>query len=182
MPSQLSELVSLIANATQLVEDTFAETARPNVPSLDDTTPHPLDSHVLSLEMREAIQTIEGACCPALYLNQHVSVSWWISRSLTTSSTSQRAFMSPSSVLLSGAEPGKLGRIMRLLASKHCFREVDQRCLCQQPSQHDALEYKRFIVPGRSYYGRIEQSTVYAHRNLTGPTLGTFVFTSSRTL
>lgn len=27
---------------------------------------------------------------------------------------------------LSGAEPRKLGRIMRLLASKHCFREVDR--------------------------------------------------------
>ncbi len=29
---------------------------------LDDTAPHPLDDQVSSTEMREAIQTIEGAC------------------------------------------------------------------------------------------------------------------------
>lgn len=62
MPSQLSELVSLIANATKFVEDTFAKTSKPDVPTLDDTAPHPLDNQVSSTEMREAVQTIEGAC------------------------------------------------------------------------------------------------------------------------
>ncbi len=62
MTSQLSQLVGLIANATKFVEDTFAMTTEPNVPSLNDTTPHPLDNQVSSMEMKEAIQTIEGAC------------------------------------------------------------------------------------------------------------------------
>ncbi len=59
---------------------------------------------------------------------------------------------------LSGAEPQKLGRILRLLASRHCFRGGEAfervlicpsflhstcsqpRCLCKQPSQYDACE------------------------------------------
>ncbi|KAG7441668.1 S-adenosyl-L-methionine-dependent methyltransferase [Guyanagaster necrorhizus] len=71
MTSQLSQLVSLISNATKSVEDAFAKTAKPDVPSLDDTTPHPLDDQVSSTEMREAIQTIEGACAQLCALVAH---------------------------------------------------------------------------------------------------------------
>lgn len=62
MPSQLSQLVSLMANATKFVEDTFAKTSKPDVPMLDDIAPHLLDDQVSSMEIREAIQTIESAC------------------------------------------------------------------------------------------------------------------------
>ncbi|KAK0214410.1 S-adenosyl-L-methionine-dependent methyltransferase [Armillaria fumosa] len=142
MPSQLSQLVSLITNATKLVEDTFAETARPDVPSLDDTTPHPLDSQVLSIEMREAIQTIEGACAQLCALvarpNRTVLnrvfgiVEPACIRVVVNFNIADHLLDKPEGLhisdlgALSGAEPRKLGRIMRLLASKHCFREVDR--------------------------------------------------------
>ena len=58
----LSELVSLIASATKVVEENFAQSSVPNVPSLDETRPHPLDDRLSSIRMMEAIQTIEGAC------------------------------------------------------------------------------------------------------------------------
>ncbi|KAK0220873.1 S-adenosyl-L-methionine-dependent methyltransferase [Armillaria nabsnona] len=46
----LSELVSLIANATRVVEEDFAQSSVPN------------DDRISSIRMMEAIQTIEGAC------------------------------------------------------------------------------------------------------------------------
>lgn len=60
--SQLQGLVSLIGNATRLVEERFKASSRPYVPSLDDTEEHPLDSQMSDPELRDAIQTIEGAC------------------------------------------------------------------------------------------------------------------------
>lgn len=59
---QLSKLVALIAEATKTVEAEFAKSSKPYVPSLDDTEPHPLDVLSDSMDLRLAIQTIEGAC------------------------------------------------------------------------------------------------------------------------
>ncbi|KAK0443672.1 O-methyltransferase-domain-containing protein [Desarmillaria tabescens] len=141
MPSQLSQLVSLIANATKFVEDTFAKTTEPNVPSLDDIAPHPLDDQVLSTEMREAIQTIEGACaqlCALIDRPNRTMLSRVFGmlepaciRVIVNFNIADHLLDRPEGLhiselgALSGVEPRKLGRIMRLLASKHCFREVD---------------------------------------------------------
>lgn len=60
---QLSTLVRLIADATKIVEAHYSTTAKPYVPSLEDLEPHPFDHEVvLGQELRNAIQTIEGAC------------------------------------------------------------------------------------------------------------------------
>lgn len=59
---QLSSLVKLISEASQTVEAHFAKSSKPYVPSLDDVEPHPLDLTSDSMELRTAIQTIEGAC------------------------------------------------------------------------------------------------------------------------
>ncbi|KAK0184328.1 S-adenosyl-L-methionine-dependent methyltransferase [Armillaria mellea] len=138
MPCQISQLVSLITNATKLVEDTFAATTRPDVPSLDDTAPHPLDNQILSMEMREAIQTIEGACAQlcALVARPNRTVLNIIEpaciRVVVNFNIADHLLDKPEGLhiselgALSGAEPRKLGRIMRLLASKHCFREVNR--------------------------------------------------------
>ena len=61
MSSQLSDLVALITQATKVVEAEFAKSEKPEVPSLDDTTPHPLDT-ISSIQTREAVAIIEGAC------------------------------------------------------------------------------------------------------------------------
>ena len=61
--SELSALVALIADATKVVEAHYKKVeAKPYVPSLDDTEPHPLDTVISGRELRTAIQTIEGAC------------------------------------------------------------------------------------------------------------------------
>ncbi|KAK0222574.1 S-adenosyl-L-methionine-dependent methyltransferase [Armillaria nabsnona] len=142
MPSQLSQLVSLIADATKFVEDTFAKTTEPSVPSMDDTAPHPLDDQVSSMEMKEAIQTIEGACaqlCALVARPNRTMVNRIFGifepaciRVVVNFNIADHLLDKPEGLhisdlgALSGAEPQKLGRIMRLLASKHCFREVDR--------------------------------------------------------
>ena len=59
---QLSALVSLISDATRTIEAHFAQSSKPFVPSLDDTTPHPLDTQISPMELKLAVQTLEGAC------------------------------------------------------------------------------------------------------------------------
>ncbi|PBK60856.1 S-adenosyl-L-methionine-dependent methyltransferase [Armillaria solidipes] len=129
MPSQLSQLVSLIADATKFVEDTFAKTTEPNVPSLDDTAPHPLDEQVSSMEMKEAIQTIEGACAQlcALVARPNRTMGSIFEpaciRAVVNFNIADHLLDKPEGLHISDLE---VGRIMRLLASKHCFREVDR--------------------------------------------------------
>jgi len=53
------KLVSLIQNAAKIVEEHYGAAG---VPSLDGTEAHPLDEEFITPAMREALQTIEGAC------------------------------------------------------------------------------------------------------------------------
>ncbi|KAK0437394.1 O-methyltransferase-domain-containing protein [Armillaria borealis] len=138
----LSELVSLIASATRVVEEDFAQSSVPNVPSLDDTRPHPLDDRLSSMKMMEAIQTIEGACaqlCALVARPNHTMLNRVFGmfepacmRVVIAFNIADHLLDRPEGLhvsklgALSGAEPQKLGRILRLLASRHCFREVDR--------------------------------------------------------
>jgi hypothetical protein len=60
--AQLSALVGLISDATRNIEAQFAKSSKPFVPSLDDTSPHPLDIQISSMELKIAIRTLEAAC------------------------------------------------------------------------------------------------------------------------
>ncbi|PBK67979.1 S-adenosyl-L-methionine-dependent methyltransferase [Armillaria solidipes] len=134
----LSELVSLIASAAKVVEEDFAQSSVPNVPSLDDTRPHPLDDRLSSMKMMEAIQTIEGACaqlCALVARPNHTMLNMFepaCMRVVVAFNIADHLLDRPEGLhvsklgALSGAEPQKLGRILRLLASRHCFREVDR--------------------------------------------------------
>ena len=59
--SALSALVSLITDATKVVEAHF-HSELGYTPSLDDTTEHPFDSQLSPPHIRQAVQIIEGAC------------------------------------------------------------------------------------------------------------------------
>ncbi|KAK0441263.1 O-methyltransferase-domain-containing protein [Desarmillaria tabescens] len=143
MHSQLSKLVSLISSAVDVVQETFAKTSRPEVPSLDDTTRHPLDSpESSSMELMEAIQTIEGACaqlCALVARPNHTMLNRVFGmfepaciRVAIEFKIADHLFARPEGLhvselgALSGVEPQKLGRILSLLASKHCFRKIER--------------------------------------------------------
>lgn len=87
------------------IDAQFAKSSQPFVPSLDDTAPHPLDSQISSMELKLAIQIIESACAQLCV-------------------TVARRVLAIRSLI--DLEKGKLGRILRLLVSKHVFREVTQ--------------------------------------------------------
>ena len=59
---EISALVTLISDASKVVEQYCAKSQIPAVPSLDDTEPHPLDNVIYDAELRNAVQIIEGAC------------------------------------------------------------------------------------------------------------------------
>jgi len=68
--NSLAALATIIADATKVVEAYYEKAASESsltyqcsaLPSLDSTEPHPLDGQLSTLELRTAIETIEGAC------------------------------------------------------------------------------------------------------------------------
>jgi len=68
--NSLAALATIIADATKVVEAYYENAASESsltyqcstLPSLDSTEPHPLDGQLSTLELRTAIETIEGAC------------------------------------------------------------------------------------------------------------------------
>jgi hypothetical protein len=59
--TQLDALLSLIFSSVEVVKFQYAKQGY-TIPSLDSTAPHPLDSKLLGLDLKKAVQTIEGAC------------------------------------------------------------------------------------------------------------------------
>ncbi|KAH6899452.1 O-methyltransferase-domain-containing protein [Coprinopsis sp. MPI-PUGE-AT-0042] len=132
----LSALVALIADATKIVESHYKATSKPYVPSLDDTEPHPLDSQIYPAELRQAVQTIEAACSQLsatvskpsrAVVNAfgphciNVAISLKIADALNDKPEGMH-IDELASVL--DVNANKLGRILRLLVSKHIFREA----------------------------------------------------------
>ncbi|TFK39899.1 S-adenosyl-L-methionine-dependent methyltransferase [Crucibulum laeve] len=137
----LSALVSLISDATKVIEAEYQRDPH-GIPSLEDLGPHPFDTAVYSTAMRNAIQVLEGACaqlCATVgrpshtMLNKamgfyepaclHVVLTFKIPDILQTKPSGMHV---SDLAKASGVEQGKLCRILRLLASKHCFREVSR--------------------------------------------------------
>jgi len=140
--SQVSALVSLIVNASKELEQNFAKSAKPFVPSLDDTESHPLDSEIFNKELRTTIQVIEAACSqlsatagrPSLTLANRFMAGYEPAclNVAMTYKFSDILQENPAGMHISelgkksGVEERKAGRILRFLASKHIFREVSE--------------------------------------------------------
>ncbi|KAH6915508.1 O-methyltransferase-domain-containing protein [Coprinopsis sp. MPI-PUGE-AT-0042] len=137
----LSALASLISNATKIVEDHFLTSPEGGyVPSLDDTAEHPLDSQILPSHIRQAVQTIEAACaqlCAAVVKPQmtilnrtleiycppclNAALEFKVADALLDKPNGMHIADLAASVKV---DADKLGRILRLLATRHMFREV----------------------------------------------------------
>lgn len=59
--AQLDALVSLITSSVERVKDEYKRLGY-DAPDLHSVEPHPLDGSQPSLELKQAMQTIEGAC------------------------------------------------------------------------------------------------------------------------
>ncbi|KAJ3924488.1 MAG: hypothetical protein NXY57DRAFT_325521, partial [Lentinula lateritia] len=116
-----------------------------SVPSLDTIAPHPLDLKEDVLQLRKIIRTLEAACdqlCATLappvtsivncgqnldWVGLQVAVQAKIADALGTSPNGLHVSSLGSIV---GIDPGKLSRILRMLASRHIFTEVNDNVFC----------------------------------------------------
>ncbi|KAG1817962.1 S-adenosyl-L-methionine-dependent methyltransferase [Suillus subaureus] len=111
-----------------------------DVPAIDQTEPHPLDDAVDQVALKSAIRTLEGACaqiCTTLAPPAHTAINLVQVYDYACMRVAARENIS--NILLSypkglhvnelskkiNIEPKKLARIMRLLATRGCYNEVD---------------------------------------------------------
>ncbi|KAG2074760.1 S-adenosyl-L-methionine-dependent methyltransferase [Suillus decipiens] len=111
-----------------------------DVPSIDQTEPHPLDDAVDQVALKTAIRTLEGACaqiCTTLAPPAHTAINLVQAYDYACMRVAMRENISD--ILLNypkglhinelskkiSIEPKKLSRTMRLLATRGCYNEVD---------------------------------------------------------
>ncbi|KAG6896298.1 hypothetical protein C0992_009251 [Termitomyces sp. T32_za158] len=99
---QIFDLVALIKNATSIIESYYLDSSLPTVPSLDCLVPHPLDS-----------KFYEPACLRVVVTFKIPDILQEQPSGMDIKELGRKA----------GVNHEKLGRIMRLLATKHIFRE-----------------------------------------------------------
>ncbi|KAH8101607.1 S-adenosyl-L-methionine-dependent methyltransferase [Cristinia sonorae] len=137
--ADLDKLVALITSAVADLKDEHRRMQYP-FPSLNDTQPHPLDSQHTPPKLNQAIQTIQGACAQLTTMVTPPSHTLARRALECLNSACTRVVIEvkiadilkdhPEGLHVSelagktGVHPQKLGRILRLLATNHCFREV----------------------------------------------------------
>ncbi|KAG6875636.1 hypothetical protein C0993_008221, partial [Termitomyces sp. T159_Od127] len=136
---QVSDLVALIRNAANIIESNYLGSSLPTIPSLDSLDPHPLDSSISSAQIKDAVQLLEGACahlCSILARPSHTLLNRAMQfyepvclRIVITFEIPDILQEQPLGMHIkeigkrAGVNHEKLGRIMRLLVTKHIFRE-----------------------------------------------------------
>ncbi|KAG2364023.1 O-methyltransferase-domain-containing protein [Suillus spraguei] len=111
-----------------------------DVPSIDQTEPHPLDDAVDQIALKNAIRTLEGACaqiCTTLAPPAHTVINlvqaydYACMRVVLRENISDILLNYPKGLHINelskkiNIEPKKLSRTMRLLATRGCYNEVD---------------------------------------------------------
>ncbi|KIK67744.1 hypothetical protein GYMLUDRAFT_36509 [Collybiopsis luxurians FD-317 M1] len=138
--AQIEALVGLIQQAAQ---DALAEYEKSgaDAPTLDSVDPHPLDSASDTIALKRIIKKLEGACdqlCSTLappahtILNRSQDTYWACVRVAVDNNIADVLADHPNGLHVSKLseilhlEPGKLTSVLRCLAARHCFIEVDE--------------------------------------------------------
>ncbi|KAJ7130775.1 S-adenosyl-L-methionine-dependent methyltransferase [Mycena crocata] len=137
--AQIQALLTLINDAAGRAMSEY-DRAGAEVPTLESVDPHPLDGIDDTSALKRAIRLLEGACeqlCATLAPPHHtiinrtqncewpcllVALETRIADALTGHLGGLHVDVLSKIV---GVEPGKLARVLRLLATKHCFTEVE---------------------------------------------------------
>ncbi|KAF8954810.1 S-adenosyl-L-methionine-dependent methyltransferase [Flammula alnicola] len=137
---EVTMLADLIVASVQEVVKEY-QTSGYAVPSLHSTEPGPFDApHLVSARLAKAIQTIEAACAQLSFTVAnpgHVIANKVYGYEepacmlvVTNAKIADMLLGKPDGLPVdelakrSGLDVGKLGRILRMLATKHCFEEV----------------------------------------------------------
>ncbi|KAH7908714.1 S-adenosyl-L-methionine-dependent methyltransferase [Hygrophoropsis aurantiaca] len=137
--AQLEALLAIInTSARQAIAE--YKNRGSSVPTLDQAEFHPLDFQEDTVALKKAVRLLEGACqqlCATLAPPQHTVINYAQSYDWACTGAAIRAGIAdhldghPKGIHVSelaqmvGFEKGKLSRILRVLASKGCFTEVD---------------------------------------------------------
>ncbi|KAF9228372.1 S-adenosyl-L-methionine-dependent methyltransferase [Gyrodon lividus] len=137
--AKLESLVSLINSAAQEAIAIY-ETAGGYVPSIDSTEPHPLDEAIDQVALKSTIRTLEGACAqlcatlapPAHSINNLVQIfDYACVRVALRENITNILVDYPKGIHVDelskiiNVDSKKLARMMRLLATRGCYNEVD---------------------------------------------------------
>ncbi|TCD62225.1 hypothetical protein EIP91_007204 [Steccherinum ochraceum] len=143
MQAPFAELDSLVALITSAVADVKAEYTKLNlaVPDLTSVDDHPLDSMPVPRKLKKAVETVNGACAQlstsllsphhAMYLRSNDYITSICIRLAYEAKVADLLKEHPNGLHISkiaakcGIPDVKMARIMRLLATKQCFREVE---------------------------------------------------------
>ncbi|KAJ7170592.1 S-adenosyl-L-methionine-dependent methyltransferase [Mycena crocata] len=134
-------LANLISDAVREVVEEYTNAGVESLPPLSSTSPGPFDTpESMSANLVRAIWTIEAACtqlCFSVASPGHVVVNKCYGFQepacmlvATDSKIADHLLNKPEGLHVdvlgraTGIDPGKLGRVLRLLATKHCFTEV----------------------------------------------------------
>ncbi|KAJ7036043.1 O-methyltransferase-domain-containing protein [Mycena alexandri] len=137
--AQVETLLALINQATHQAVAEY-DKAGADVPSLDSVEPHPLDGSNDTSTLKKAIRLLEGACeqlCATLapphhtIINRTQNCDWPCFATVIEARVADALAGHPAGLHVAelskvvNIEPKKLARILRVLATKHCFTEVD---------------------------------------------------------
>ncbi|KAL0562889.1 hypothetical protein V5O48_019189, partial [Marasmius crinis-equi] len=135
--NDIDALLGLIQSATRAAVTEYRKTGH-GVPSPDDPFHHPLDSALDALALKKAIRVLEGACerlCTTLAQPMHTIAN----RSMPYEAPCMRLAVEKkipdvlegfpgglhieSIAAKTSLDPGKLRQVLRLLATRGCFKE-----------------------------------------------------------
>ncbi|KAH9949723.1 S-adenosyl-L-methionine-dependent methyltransferase [Amylocystis lapponica] len=137
--AQIDALLSLISTAAYAAAAEYDKNGY-DIPSLDSTDAGSLSAMAGNLSLKRAVRMLEGACeqlCVTLAMPSHTMVNrvqsydWACMRVARNARVADVLVEHPNGLHVDelanivNIEKGKLGRILRLLATRHCFREVD---------------------------------------------------------
>ncbi|KAH8798422.1 S-adenosyl-L-methionine-dependent methyltransferase [Flagelloscypha sp. PMI_526] len=138
--AKLQQLLSLIQSSANDAIDLYAK-AEAGVPSPDLLRPHPMDSVSDAVQLKKTLRVLEGACellCTTLSQPMHTLANRASSsesnclRIAVRYKIADKLVAYPEGCHISdlaadtGLDERKLGHVMRLLATRNCFREVYQ--------------------------------------------------------
>ncbi|KAJ7152575.1 S-adenosyl-L-methionine-dependent methyltransferase, partial [Mycena crocata] len=185
--SPVSSLVALIANAAKTLETEYNKSPE-GVPDLNSTTPHSFDKQISSFEMIQAVQILEGACaqlCATLARPNHTAVNKVMSVFEPSCLHVAIEFKIPDILLekpegmhvteiskKTGIEQEKLARILRLLATGHCFREVDKDVFANNRISIQLLATNPISSLGFHFTEENDQAATKLVETLADPTWG----------
>ncbi|KAF5393076.1 hypothetical protein D9757_001268 [Collybiopsis confluens] len=142
--SSRTQIEALVGFIQQAAQDALAEYEKggADAPSLDSLDPHPLDTATDTIALKKIIKKLEGACdqlCSALappahtIINRSQDTYWACLRVAVENNIADVLDNHPNGLHVSKLseiihiEPGKLTSVLRCLAARHCFKEVDEK-------------------------------------------------------